>query len=1330
MRFLFLACLLACSFVARAVEPATFFFPAVNVLSCNGQTVTGPQPAKCEYGPDGRLKVSLDAWGREGLAVLVPGGAGPSIAGGFCAGSLKPDSNFPGAYQVNPECLRMDAPPVPASGEVLVDEWFSDLPWNQKLSTWLSNLINTPFVLPFAALPAAYRENDACAADPARCMLRYGIVNVVGIHRTDTLYKGDEALTPDDCQAGDCVEVKLDIHRFHTATDDPKGYAPEEIRNNPGQTQNPQPGNPPTSIATLGFAVTEATIFAPWRPWYMGHFCAVNTNIRDSVCYDDYFTTQLQAPPPAGKPWIKDGPGLFWPQGSEGIFTRFCKEGEDSCTLYLGKVDWVDADQPLVVDCNQPAGGEHEMTLAECQAHVDSRTHRLDNLFNWAITTYTDAARYPWKEFAVTDFSDQIRDNPFIGYYELERFDFECNSERGNQVPGCKDPPRGPGKISTPPDGAGVKEPPYLYGFRSALYALPKRCTKSDFFAARRAESGVTERLEECAVNFEIHTNGFYESWKDLYGETLPLSQSTIDDITRAMPNTTANQYGRTMFLFAGTPEQRIAVSFEPRAEITNADGEQLVEAMSLYDKVYNASKYTQYLPMVNPADRSLVNRDNPSDTGKSYADDFWHAFFMSNHMNQEPGHFIRGIRGRTLWHNEYRSGWMYDAATKPAPGGGRTVDGTKFEDVLEHVDFPAGFQTKKPNLAPFHGNTCDSCHIRNGSGLPLMPNGQLPKIHTDRAMKANYQVNRDYTYSNPELPPMKMVLFDLEGGSGSRESCADDKHTVPKTAPWASLQPARRGGGGLYRNKIMNFYGNSFHLNQNDEQLIYNLEYQEICPERNDGYEVVDQTPRKPIDHNGGSSCKGVDGKWSRYQPMRVQVDLNGIKQEDTCTGIAPPPEDLAESGLTDDVWPTSCADVSGSAITQAIEGGEIGFMHLMGRRLGNTPMIEMVPEQVILQSQYAQQLDPDITSPGCVSLAPGTRAGAQDGRWTYNYRSCKSGHRGEDSTDCYIGRWGWIGDRASLEDQVANAAHVEMNITSTEGVAAIHPLSDDGRQWVRYENRLCGPANLACQTLPARADGGVGNSDLTEEEIRNMATYQRWIGIPNRSEYQVANEAVREGEKIFHDLKCNSCHVVRKIGFIRDDNMLPDEEREHLARLEIRSPDESAVANTGSDGVQHSRRPGDGVDMDTSKEADYPFISYLGTDLLLHDMGYLSQVAPAPDGVEIRDKDGRVKLGYGRYVQKIRTPALKGLRFNRFVTDSNHNLDESHPNLEPTEPPKNMIRSGCDFLLHDGRACDAIEAAYLHDGPTVKSLGMIEKLNKLTEDQLRQLRAFLYSL
>ena len=120
------------------------------------------------------------------------------------------------------------------------------------------------------------------------------------------------------------------------------------------------------------------------------------------------------------------------------------------------------------------------------------------------------------------------------------------------------------------------------------------------------------------------------------------------------------------------------------------------------------------------------------------------------------------------------------------------------------------------------------------------------------------------------------------------------------------------------------------------------------------------------------------------------------------------------------------------------------------------------------------------------------------------------------------------------------------------------------------------------------------------------------------------------------------------------------------------------------------------------------------------MHDMGYLSQVGNANQS--IRDKDGVVLPAFADYVQKIRTPALKGLRFNRFVTDSHKNTKNPAPNAR--------LDPACDFLLHDGRACDAIEAAFLHDGPAIKKLGVIEGLNGLTPEQILELRAFLYSL
>jgi CxxC motif-containing protein (DUF1111 family) len=1266
MRRSLILCLLVCSAPVGANEMARFFYPLNDggPLTCNGQPAigTGPNmdqvPFMCTFSNSGELVIGLENWGWEGTATLALTDTEPEpTVTGFCAGSVRRDENnlTEYQYQLTPVCLPKDEPPRAATGELLVDEWYTDLPWHQKLSTLDSNLIDVPFVLPYEALSTTYQDKcQSAGEDKARCMLRYGIVDVMGVHRTDRVYKPGEALTLNDCQSErPCVEVKLDIQRFHTQTDDPAGYEADEIRNNGVWYslednrvfyQNPNSPDPNTkkypSIPSLGFGFTEATIFAPWRNWYTGHYCARRTDsIITSVCYDDYFTTQLVAAIGENQNWLRDGPAMFWPRGTEPGFEKYCASGEDTCAMYLGKVDWLaDASKWSLAGCWEPGDPMREDLGMLCDMQLEENTRYLTDNFFASLAEFEDVGRYPWSEGSIPLPFDQEH-NPFIGFYELQ---------------------------------PSIRENASTLLFKSPNYVLPKECTKEDYRSARQGQAAGIARLRECAVNFEIHTSGFHEIWRSLYSDdgTLPLSDAAILDITRAIKGLSANQYGRTMFLYAGVPEQHVAVSFDS-----------LEDAVSIHDKVYGGSLYIQYLPMVNPADRTLyVDDKDPTNTRKNYKDDFWHAFFMSNHMNQTPDHFIRGIRGRTLWHNEFRSNKLYQSVEL-----GDNV-GTQFENILDHVDFPAGFQTNQAGLAPFHGNTCDSCHIRNGSGIPLMPNGKLPEIHVegDLGMKSDYHVRTsDYTYTNKtypdqEVPSMKLVFFDLGEPLDPEASlfenlklCDDDDHTVPLELDLTPLLPPFDGRR-FYFNKIMNFFGNSLQLNQNDRKLVYDMGYKDIVD--NDGFEVVDKTLRRPVEGT----------RDAMYRPQRAWIDTSKIKQDDVCSGIRDKPP-----GVRDSDWPELCRDVSGSKINDAIATGEIGFMHLLGRRLGNTPLIEMMPDAEILRARTNQST---ISVPGCISLAPGTRVGRAGG---YNYRNCATGERGDGPRDCYIGRWGWIGDRASLEDQVANAAHVEMNISSSDSYNEVHPVPENEEAVVRYDRPLCGPANQMCRGLTA-------NSDITEQEIRDMATYQRWIGIPNRAEYQVSSTKVQEGERIFTDeLQCNSCHVIEKIAFDYHDNMLPDEERDHLRKLEI-------SAN------------GDDTDV------DYPFVSYLGTDLLMHDMGYLSQVAKAPDFVEIRDRErnGKIKLRYKNYVQYIRTPALKGLRFNRFVTDSNHNTKGAPVPLENNFPP------GCDFLLHDGRACDAIEAAYLHDGPAVNSLNMIEKMNALSDEELDQLRAFLYSL
>ncbi len=145
--------------------------------------------------------------------------------------------------------------------------------------------------MPFEALPNNVCQTANSQIEKSRCMLRYGVVNVMAMHRTDTLYKPNEAPTDKHCQDNNCVEVKIKVQRFHTFTDNNVGYQADVIHNNSWPNQDNR------QVPSLGFAITEATIFAPWLPWYTGHYCAVfKDNIADSVCYEDYFTTQLQAP--------------------------------------------------------------------------------------------------------------------------------------------------------------------------------------------------------------------------------------------------------------------------------------------------------------------------------------------------------------------------------------------------------------------------------------------------------------------------------------------------------------------------------------------------------------------------------------------------------------------------------------------------------------------------------------------------------------------------------------------------------------------------------------------------------------------------------------------------------------------------------------------------------------------------------------------------------------------------------------------------------------------------------------------------------------------------
>src|SRR5262249_53701728 len=154
------------------------------------------------------------------------------------------------------------------------------------------------------------------------------------------------------------------------------------------------------------------------------------------------------------------------------------------------------------------------------------------------------------------------------------------------------------------------------------------------------------------------------------------------------------------------------------------------------------------------------------------------------------------------------------------------------------------------------------------------------------------------------------------------------------------------------------------------------------------------------------------------------------------------------------------------------------------------------------------------------------------------------------------------------------------------------------------------CGAANKTCVESK-------GNSDLSERDVERMADYARWLGDPTRSEVQVSLPDTIAGEKIFKRVQCDTCHVIDRINIVPAETMLTKNFR---ARL-----------------------------MTHISGNNQPFLSYIGTDLLMHDMGYLSQVGDTDK--PIRDDNGVVKPEFANYVQKVRTPPLKGLRFNNYV-------------------------------------------------------------------------------
>ena len=335
-------------------------------------------------------------------------------------------------------------------------------------------------------------------------------------------------------------------------------------------------------------------------------------------------------------------------------------------------------------------------------------------------------------------------------------------------------------------------------------------------------------------------------------------------------------------------------------------------------------------------------------------------------------------------------------------------------------------------------------------------------------------------------------------------------------------------------------------------------------------------------------------------YEPR--QVKLGAFQTSPSCQLVLPAPTKTKP-------WPSNCDEVNGAAIGAAIDGGEVGFILLNGKRLGNLSAMEAIPNQAILGFRASQIATLGQKIAGEIVW----NAGSRDGVGGKVHKECRT----KSPTDCYIARFGWMGDRVSLEDQVANAAFVEMNMTTKRRI----------QEALRQRARCCfrSGTRIPIVVRPTRRVANRAATGICPNKMSNG-----WPIMHAGSAIQPAPSSrslcrrLSQARKSFDKLKCDTCHVIRKIDIVPDDTMLTKDFRDRLTTR--------VVADRLA-----------------------PFLSYIGTDLLMHDMGYLSQVGNANE--PIRDSDGVVLPKFKNYVQKIRTPALKGLRFNRFVTDSHNN-------------------------------------------------------------------------
>ena len=506
--------------------------------------------------------------------------------------------------------------------------------------------------------------------------------------------------------------------------------------------------------------------------------------------------------------------------------------------------------------------------------------------------------------------------------------------------------------------------------------------------------------------------------------------------------------------------------------------------------------------------------------------------------MESDPAQFADGIRGKVLWHNEYRTQQMYES----------TQDARCRDRMFQAVVRPRVQVRPSKAPAPFHNNTCDGCHVRNGSGVPINTEDKLDPALQEFMADATYipTPTARRTTPSPASPADEAGVLRPAAGYGRARCVAILR---------AAALPRRRRAAAADRRAARPL------LQQQDHELLRRQLSRDAGGSRS--------TRRLHVELRGRPSASrlvvNADANQSRaqrtqYEPLAGQARIvhRPMRRASSC---CPP--------ATAKPWPSTCDGHQRHGHRRAIDGSA-GRLHAPERQAPRQPERDRGDSQ---QGDHRFPHSQMATLGEAIAGEIIWSAGSRDG---IERQGAEGLPRPRASTDCFIGRFGWLGDRVSLEDQVANAAFVEMNMTTSEGYKTLYSKRQRG---------VPDPLRLS-QLRPGQQD--VRRVEGQRATCPN-ATSSGWptmragSAIPRAPSSRCRCRRSSPARGSSSKLKCDTCHVIKRI------NIDP---RRHDADQGLPRPPRDA------------RR---------AAIEQRPFLSYIGTDLLMHDMGYLSQVGNA---------------------------------------------------------------------------------------------------------------------